>query len=326
MWSLTGFPLPQSCPRHCTKTNLWNASCALFSLEPFEWSLSTNQVSAVLSPDLSRSSRRTRTRLRSERPAFSSSRQRRRQNSRSTGGCGACTALLDDSSSLNIHWKRCSVSEQFRFWISKKTTTTTTTTTTKHPCLPEAQTSRAQEPIRVRIHSWCGDFNKYQMGAATSLDSGLWMVIRTTSGPLQVQFECLYWSPPMCYFVLKSPVTLFDPGPPADCLIDSFKGSVGSSQHRGLRLQDGLRSRVAVKLHHVLRPVPGGEGAVVVAVSAQAAVQTHTPPLPLQLALNLQHDINRYIRQEVKLQLMKGQTDLNKTSWWNGPNVSGLSV
>lgn len=49
-----------------------------------------------------------------------------------------------------------------------------------------------------------------------------------------------------------------------------------------------------MKLRHVLRPVPGGKGAVVVAISAQAAVQTHTPPLPLQLALNLQNYINKY--------------------------------
>jgi len=62
----------------------------------------------------------------------------------------------------------------------------------------------------------------------------------------------------------------------------------GSSQHRGLRLQDGLGSGVAVKLHRVLGAVPGGEGAVEEVFSPQTAVQTHTSPLSLQLALNLQ--------------------------------------
>lgn len=43
-----------------------------------------------------------------------------------------------------------------------------------------------------------------------------------------------------------------------------------------------------MKLGRVLGAVPGGEGAVEVLVSAQAAVQTNTPPFSLQLALNLQ--------------------------------------
>lgn len=60
------------------------------------------------------------------------------------------------------------------------------------------------------------------------------------------------------------------------------------SQHRGLRLHDGLGPGAAVRLHHVLRPVPGGEGAAEVAISVEAAVQTHAPPLSLQLALDLQ--------------------------------------
>lgn len=59
------------------------------------------------------------------------------------------------------------------------------------------------------------------------------------------------------------------------------------SQHRGLGLQDGLGPGVAVTLGDVLRTVPEGEGAVDVAISAQAAVQAHAPPFSLQLTLNL---------------------------------------
>lgn len=70
-----------------------------------------------------------------------------------------------------------------------------------------------------------------------------------------------------------------------------------SSQHRGLRLQDGRGSGVAVELHHVLGAVPGGEAAAEVATSAQAAVQTHAAPLPLQLALNLHEQVTNEIWQ-----------------------------
>lgn len=62
---------------------------------------------------------------------------------------------------------------------------------------------------------------------------------------------------------------------------DLSGGSVRSSQHCGLRLQDGLGSGVAVTLHHVLRTVPEGKGAVDVVISAQAAVQAHAPPFSL---------------------------------------------
>lgn len=232
-WLPTG--KPQSCPRNCTKTNLWNVSCSLSQAgvkAGAVWIKLVNEsgVSGFVT-DLSRSYRRTQTLWLHDVFGLSDLHFLHHdsssvKNSRSTDGSGACTALLDDSSSLNIHWKWCSVSEQFRFWINKKNNNNKKNTP---PCLPEAQTSRAQVLTGVRIHSWSGDFNKYQMGAATLLYCVLLMVIRTTLGPLQVQFECLYWFPPMCYFELKSPVTLFDPVQPADGLIVLFflKGPSG---------------------------------------------------------------------------------------------------
>lgn len=66
-----------------------------------------------------------------------------------------------------------------------------------------------------------------------------------------------------------------------DCNLCLFRGCPWCSQDCGLWLQDGLGSGVAVKLHHVLWTVPGGEGAVEAVISTQTAVQTHAPPLSL---------------------------------------------
>lgn len=62
----------------------------------------------------------------------------------------------------------------------------------------------------------------------------------------------------------------------------------GSSQDRGLRLQDGLGAGVAVRMHSVFWSVSGGNSVVAATLPLQVAVETHTLPLPPQLSLHLQ--------------------------------------
>lgn len=86
------------------------------------------------------------------------------------------------------------------------------------------------------------------------------------------------------------------------------------SQHRGLWLQNGLGAGVAVRLHRVLRAVPEGDSVVWAPSSSQVAVQTHAPPLPLQLGLDLQDSHHRFIT--VIFKLLKTVSSVCLCSQW----------
>ena len=65
------------------------------------------------------------------------------------------------------------------------------------------------------------------------------------------------------------------------------RGSVVGSHDGGLRLHQGLGPRVSVEARRVFHPVPAGGGALATVVPPPQTFQTHAPPLPLQLPLDL---------------------------------------